>query len=70
MRFWIRELAGWLLIAWVGLSATTVLLGYEAVTGAATVLGVLSLVALGGALVIYVWNIPAAQRDFAAGGRE
>lgn len=56
--------AGWLLIAWVGLSAITVLLGHEAITTAATVLGLLSLAALGGALVIYVWNIPAALPDF------
>jgi hypothetical protein len=55
---------GWLLVAWVGLSAVTVLLGYEAVTQAAIVLGVLSLAALGGALLIYVWNIPAAVADF------
>ncbi len=63
-------LTGWLLIAWVGLSAVTVLLGYEAVTRAAVVIGVLSLVALAAALVSYIWNIPAAQRDFAAGERE
>ena len=56
--------AGWLLIAWVVASAITVLLGHEAVTRAAVVLGAVSLIALGGAAVIYVWNIPAAQPDF------
>ncbi len=56
--------AGWLLIAWVLLSGVTVLLGCEEVTQAAVVLGVLSLVALSGAIVIYVWNIPAAMADF------
>jgi hypothetical protein len=55
---------GWLLIAWVLLSGVTVLLGGEAVTEAAIVLGILSLVALGGAIVIYAWNIPAAIADF------
>ncbi len=57
--------AGWLLIAWVGLSGVTVLLGFEQVTRGAVAVGVLSLAALAGALVTYVWNIPAAQRDFA-----
>lgn len=56
--------AGWLLMAWVVLSLVTVLLGYEAVTQAALVLGVLGLAALGGAVLIYVWNIPAAVADF------
>ena len=62
--------SGWLLIGWVVLSAVTVLLGHEAVTRAAIVLGVASLFALGGAGAIYVWSIPAAQPDFAARGRE
>lgn len=57
-------LAGWLLIAWFGLSAVTVLLGFEQVTTAAIVLGILSLAALAGALAVYVWNIPAAVADF------
>jgi hypothetical protein len=57
--------AGWLLMAWVLLSAVTVLLGYEAVTQAAVVLGVLSAAALGGALLIFIWNIPASVTDFA-----
>lgn len=61
--------AGWLLIAWVGLSGATVLLGFEAITPAAMVLGVLSLGALAGALVIYIWNIPAAAEDFGHEGR-
>ncbi len=56
--------AGWLLIAWVVLSGVMVLLGYEAVTQAAVVLGVLSLGALAGAAVVYVWSIPAAVADF------
>lgn len=59
--------AGWLLILWVVLSGVTVLLAAEAVTRAAMVLGVASLAALAAALVVYVWNIPAAVADF---GRE
>lgn len=61
-------LAGWLLMAWFVLSAVTGLLSFEQVTMAALVLGALSLAALAGALVIYVWNIPAALSDF--GDRE
>ena len=57
-------LAGWLLIAWVGLLAVTVLVGSQDVTTAVIVLGVASLAALGGALAVYVWNIPAAVADF------
>jgi hypothetical protein len=56
--------AGWLLIAWVGLSGVTTLLGVEAVTQAAVALGGLSLAALVGAGVIYLWQIPAAIPDF------
>lgn len=62
-------LAGWLLIAWVWLSVVTVMLGFETVTQAALVLGVLSLAALAGALIVYIWNIPAAVRDFGADER-
>ncbi len=58
--------AGWLLIAWVGLSGVAALLGFEQVTRAAVAVGVLSFVALAGALPTYIWNIPAAQRDFAS----
>jgi len=57
---------GWLLIAWVALSSVAALLGFERVTRAAVVVGVLGVAALVGALVTYIWNIPAAQRDFAA----
>jgi hypothetical protein len=56
--------AGWLLIAWVGLSTVTVMLGFEAVTRAAVVLGICSLAALAGALLIYAWNLPVAVADF------
>lgn len=59
--------AGWLLILWVALSGVTVLLATEAVTRAALVLGIASVAALAVALVVYVWNIPAAVPDF---GRE
>ena len=55
---------GGLLIAWFGLVGVTVLLGYEEVTTAATVLGVLSLASLGGAIVVYVWSLPIAVADF------
>jgi predicted membrane channel-forming protein YqfA (hemolysin III family) len=61
--------AGWLLIAWVLLSGVTVLLSCEAVTQAAVVLGVLSVVALAAAIVIYAWNIPAAVADFGSDRR-
>jgi hypothetical protein len=60
---------GWLLIGWVALSLATVLLGYEEITQAALVLGGLSLAALGGAAVIYAWNVPAAIPDFGREGR-
>ncbi len=56
--------AGWLLIAWVVLSAVTVLLGVEEVTQAAVVLGLLSLLALAAAIAVYAWNLPAAVADF------
>lgn len=62
-------LAGWLLIAWVWLSVVTVMLGFETVTQAALVVGVLSLAALAGALIVYIWNIPAALPDFGADER-
>lgn len=62
-------MAGWLLIAWVWLSVVTVMLGFETVTQAALVVGVLSLAALAGALIVYIWNIPAAVRDFATDER-
>ncbi|HQL53991.1 MAG TPA: hypothetical protein PLQ87_04730 [Phycisphaerae bacterium] len=62
-------LAGWLLIAWVWLSVVTVMLGFETVTQAALVVGALSLAALAGALIVYIWNIPAAVRDFATDER-
>lgn len=59
---------GWLLIGWFALSAVTGLLGYEEVTTAARVLGLLSLTSLVGAVIIYVWNIPAAVPDFGTEG--
>ena len=62
-------LAGWLFIAWVFLSAVTVLLGIETVTQAAVAVGILSLGALGSAIVVYVWNLPAAIADFGADER-
>lgn len=57
-------LSGWLLIAWCGLSAVTVLLGYEAISTAAQILGFLSLAALAGALGVYFWALPTAVADF------
>jgi hypothetical protein len=56
---------GWLLIAWAGLSGVAAFLAVESVTWAATMIGVLSLVALGGVLAAYAWCLPAAQADFA-----
>lgn len=64
--------SGWLLIAAIVLSAVSAMLSYEEaaqneeLTTAAIVLGIVSLVALGGFLVIYVWSIPAAMPDFRA----
>jgi hypothetical protein len=40
------------------------LLGFEEVTTAALVIGGLSVAAWAGAAVVYVWDIPAAVRDF------
>jgi hypothetical protein len=57
-------MGGWLLIMWVVLSAVTVLLGFEAVTQAAVVVGIVSLAALAGMIVVYVWSLPAAVADF------
>jgi hypothetical protein len=57
---------GWLLIAWVVLSAVTVLLAWEGVALGDWVMGVLSLAALGGAIGIYIWNLPTAVTDFKA----
>jgi hypothetical protein len=61
---------GWLLILWVVLGAIAGLLGYEAVTVAALVLGGLSGLALVAALVVYIWSLPAAVADFGEGGRD
>ena len=60
-------IGGWLLIAWVTLACATVLLGYEEVTLAARVLGGMSVASLAGAIVVYVWNIPAVVADFGEG---
>lgn len=57
-------LAGGLLIAWVGLSGVAVLLGVEEVSTGARVLGVSSVLALGGAVLVYVWELPTAVADF------
>lgn len=57
-------LAGWLLIAWFVLSAVTALLSVESITQAALIVGGLSLAALIGAGLTYVWSIPAAVADF------
>ena len=56
--------AGGLLVAGVGLAGVATLLGFEEVTTAAIVIAGLSLAAWAGAVVVYVWNIPAAVRDF------
>lgn len=57
-------LAGWMLIGWGVLSSVAALLGFEAVTTAAIVVGVVALASLAGAIVVYVWNLPAAVDDF------
>lgn len=56
--------AGGLLMTWVVLGGVTVLLGYERVTDAAVVVGVMAVAALAGAIVVYVWELPAAVADF------
>lgn len=61
--------AGWLLMTWYGLSLVTLLLAFEAVKTAAYVVGVVTLAALGGALVVYGWSLPAAVVDFREEGR-
>ena len=61
--------AGWLLMAWYGLSLVTLLLAFEEVKTAAYGVGVVALVALGGALVVYAWALPAALADFKGEGR-
>ncbi len=56
--------AGWLLIGWCVLSGVAVLLGYEAVSTPAAVVGVVSLVSLAGFGIVYFWGLPAAVDDF------
>ena len=56
--------AGWLLVAWFGFAKVTLLLGFEGIRVAAIVLGVLAIAALVGAILVYVWNLPAAVADF------
>ncbi len=57
-------LAGWLIIAGVVLGGVSALLGFEEVSTAAVVIGVLSLAAWAGAVIVYIWSLPAAVRDF------
>ncbi len=56
--------AGWLLILWVVLSATTALLAVEQVTTAAYVTGVIAIAALAVAAGIWIWGWPTAVADF------
>lgn len=56
--------SGWLLIAWVACSSVTVLLASQEVTTAAIVIGVISLAALAGALILYAWSLPTADDEF------
>ncbi len=56
--------AGWMLIAWVGLSGVTVLLGYQAVTAASRMVGIASFAALGVFFATYFWSLPTATADF------
>lgn len=64
--------AGWLLIAWFWLALVAALLLAERVNLAGVVVGGSALAALGGALIVYAWNLPAAVQDFYADrlGRE
>ena len=56
--------AGWLLITWVTCSSVTALLASQEVTTAAIAIGVISLAALAGALILYVWSLPTADDEF------
>lgn len=64
--------AGWLLIAWFWLALVAALLLAERVNLAGLVVGGSALATLGGALIVYAWNVPAAVQDFSADrlGRE
>ncbi len=62
-------LAGWLFFASSTLGAAAWLLGGAGARMAMMVLIVLSLVALGGSVAAYVWNLPAALVDFGADER-
>jgi len=55
---------GWLLMGWVGLSAVSALLATESLFIGAQLVGSASVVALAAAVLIYIWNIPAAVPDF------
>lgn len=60
---------GWALIAGILLLAVAGLLFREGVSRAAWVLLAVSVISFGTAIVLYVWNVPAAVRDFGDGRR-
>lgn len=59
-------MAGWLLALWFVLGIATVLLLMEGITTAAITVGSVTAATLIGAVLIYVWNLPAAVEDFRA----
>ena len=57
-------LAGSLLLVWFALGLVCALLRAEGLGTAALVVGALALASLVGAVMVYVWHLPAAVRDF------
>jgi hypothetical protein len=56
--------AGGLLLAWFAFTLVCVLLCVEQLLVAAFVVGVLAVVSLAAAGIVYAWNLPTAVRDF------
>ena len=57
-------LAGSLLLLWFALGLICALLRSEGLVIAALVVGALALASLVAAVIVYVWHLPAAVRDF------
>lgn len=62
----VAMLGGVLLIVWVGLGSVAALLATEGLWAAVYVLVGLAGLALVGVVAVYLWEYPAAQRDFSA----
>jgi len=61
-------LAGSLLLVWFALGLICALLRSEGLVVAALVVGALALASLVAAVIVYVWHLPAAVRDFGSEG--